>query len=111
MSRLMVLALIFSLGHAPVAIAGETLLESARRVTRQLAQTQPPPSVNAAAVKRVRSGSDLQLAQGSSGLASSGIRKRTKVLFVVALAAVFSGIAYGIDQGVEDTTPSSLGLR
>lgn len=44
MKRLVVFALIFSLGHASVAFAAGPLVESARRADQQLAQTQGQPS-------------------------------------------------------------------
>jgi hypothetical protein len=111
MNRLVVFALLVSLGHASVAIAGETLLQSATRVTRQLEGRQEPPVRNAAETKRARTGFALEAAQGEPRLASSGMRKRTKILIAVAAAVGFAGTAYVIDRKVVDVTPSTLGTR
>ena len=52
MRRLIVIALIFSLGHSSVAFAAGPLLESALRAARQLAQTQAEPP-KAAEARRI----------------------------------------------------------
>ena len=111
MSRILILALTFSLGHSSVALAAGALLASATRITRQAAEAPLPPLGNAAVAKRTRADSGLPLAQAQSGLASSGMKKRTKVLIGLAVAVAFSGGLYMIDHGVEDSTPSSLGKR
>lgn len=111
MRRLVVLALIFSLAHVPAAVAGESLLESGKRAARALAerQLQPPaaPADRATAPKSL----NLQDPQGQPGLATSGLGRRSKIFIALAAAVGFAGLAYAIDQGVEDNTPSSLGLR
>ena len=94
MRRSLVFALMLSLGHASVALAGETLLQSGKRITQQVVKTQPAPAVSPA----------LQ-AQGT--LAQSGMRKRTKVLIAMGIAGAFAGVALAVDRGVEDSTPSS----
>lgn len=111
MKRILVIALIVSFGHASVALAGDTLLESARRVTRQVTKTQPPRHGNISEANHIRTDAGLQLAQARTGLSSSGLRKRTKVLLGLAVAVAFSGVVYAIDHKVEDSTPSSLGQR
>ena len=104
MSRLLVFGLIVSLGNAPAAFAGETLLTSATRIVRDLADTLPPPAARAAA--------RAPLAQQTGpGLATTGLRKRTKVAIALAIAAGFAAMAHTIDGRVENTTPSSLGTR
>jgi hypothetical protein len=95
MKRSLVFALMVSLGHAPVALAGETLLQSGKRITQQV--TKAPPS-------RVQP--PARQAQTTT-LAQTGMRKRTKFLIAMGIAGAFAGVALAIDRGVEDTTPSS----
>lgn len=94
MRRSLVLALMLSLGHAPVALAGETLLQSGKRITRQVANARPSPAVQPAL-------------QAQTTLAQSGMRKRTKFLIALGIAGAFAGVAMAVDRGVEDSTPSS----
>ncbi len=104
MSRVLVIGLVVSLGHASVASAGETLLASATRIVRDLADTQP--------LSPARTGRQLLNAQDSQpGIASSGLRKRTKIAIALGAAASFAAVALTIDRKVENTTPSSLGTR
>jgi hypothetical protein len=112
MKRSLMLALILSLAHASIAFAGrgprdaglasrggnETLLQSGQRLTRQAAKARPSPTV-------------ARAEQSSTSIATSGMRKRTKILLAVGIGVAFGGVAYAIDQGVEDSTPSSLGQR
>ena len=112
MMRLMVFALILSLGHASVAIAGETLLQSGTRHARQLAGARSPSAPNAVETKYLKANAAHPPAlQAPPTLASSGMRKRMKILIGAAVATAFAGVVYAIDQGVEDSTPSSLGQR
>jgi leucyl aminopeptidase len=99
MKRSLVFALMLSLGHASVAMAGETLLQSGKRITRQV--TNAPPS-------RVQ---PLALQAQTTTLAQTGMRKRTKFLIAMGIAGAFAGVAIAVDRGVEDSTPSSLGQR
>lgn len=94
MRRSLVFALMLSLGHAPVALAGESLLESGKRITQQAAKTRPAPAVQPAL-------------QAQTTLAQSGMRKRTKFLIAMGIAGAFAGVAIAVDRGVEDSTPSS----
>lgn len=112
MNRVLVMVLICSFGQASVAFAGDTLLESARRAARQ-AETMPtsPQLANGTHVNRVPSGATLRRAQGTPGLATSGMKKRSKLLIGLMVAAGFVGVVYAIDHGVEDSTPSSRGER
>jgi hypothetical protein len=105
MSRLLVFGLVASLGHAPAAFAGETLVTTGSRIVRNLARTQSPPLAGAAA--RVTEARQT----GQPGIASSGIRKRTKIAIALGAAAGFAAVAMTIDRKVENTTPSSLGTR
>jgi hypothetical protein len=111
MRHVLVFTLILGLGHASVAVAGETLLQSAMRVTQQLEERQEPPVGNAGVTKWARTGFALEAAQGEARLASSGLRKRTKILIAVAAAVGFAGTAYTIDRKNVDVTPSTLGTR
>jgi hypothetical protein len=51
------------------------------------------------------------LEQEQPALATTGLRKRTKILILLGAAAGFAATAYAIDQRVEDNTPSTLGTR
>jgi hypothetical protein len=104
MTRLLVLGLVASLGNAPVAFAGETLLASGTRIVRDLADSQPAPVIHAG--RPVAQAQDTQ-----PGIASSGLRKRTKIAIALGAAAAFAAVALTIDRKVENTTPSSLGTR
>jgi hypothetical protein len=113
MKRSLVFALMLSLGHASVAMAGrgprdadfaswgggETLLQSGKRITQQV--TKAPPS-------RVQ---PLALQGQTTTLAQTGMRKRTKFLIAMGIAGAFAGVAIAVDRGVEDSTPSSLRQR
>ena len=95
MRRSLVLALILSLGHASVAVAGETLLQSGQRII----------------VKQLRVDTKARKAQGQGTLTQSGMRTRNKFLIGLGIAVAFTGVALAIDGGVEDSTPSSRGER
>jgi hypothetical protein len=99
MRRSLVFALMLSLGHASVAMAGETLLQSGKRITQQAAKARPAPALQPA------------LQTQTTTLAQSGMRKRTKFLIGMGIAGAFVGVAMAVDRGVEDSTPSSLGQR
>ena len=110
MSRLFVCALILSLGNTSVAFARESLLESAKRAARELADADRPP-VSAGEAKRLPPALNAQTQQTEPALVSSGLSTRSKILIAVAAAAAFAGVAYTIDQRVEDHTPSTRGER
>jgi hypothetical protein len=99
MKRSLVFALMLSLGHASVAMAGETLLQSGKRITQQ---------VTKASSSRVQ---PLALQAQTTTLSQTGMRKRTKFLIAMGIAGAFAGVAIAVDRGVEDSTPSSLGQR
>lgn len=111
MKRSLVFVLLLSLGHASVAIAGETLLQSGRRITRQASEARPASTAKFLETKRLRRDGAFKPALESQTLAQSGVRKRTKILIAMGVFAAFGGVAYAIDHGVEDSTPSSLGQR
>jgi hypothetical protein len=112
MKRLVVFALAMSLGQSSVAFAGETLLESAKRVTRQITESQTrQPTKKVVAGKPVVQPYASQGQVSDPSLENSGMRKRTK--WAIAMGAIigFAGVVYAIDHGVEDFTPSTLGTR
>ena len=112
MKRSLVFALILSLGQASVAFAGETLLQSGQRITRQVGEARPAPGSITLGAKRLRGDGAFQPAlQTQPTLAQSSMRKRTKLMIAFGIAAAFGGVAVAIDRGVEDSTPSSLGQR
>lgn len=119
MSRLLVFALIASLGNTSVVFAGETLLESATRLAQEVARTQPSPPASGAQAKSAAPGivqaqtarQHVNLQQGQPGLQSAGVGKRSKLLIAAGAAAAFVGVALAIDATVEDNTPSSRGDR
>ena len=110
MKRLFAIALILSFGQASLAVAGPTVLESGKHAVRQATRADLPRATTAdATVVRLKVGP--QFAQNPGGLAASGLRKRTKLVLALAVAAAFAGTLYIIDHKVEDSTPSSLGQR
>ena len=112
MSRSLVFALILSFGHASVALAGETLLQSGQRITRQATEARPASPSNVLEAKRLPIGGALAPALQSQGtLSQSGLRKRTKIMIALGIAGAFAAVAIAVDRGVEDSTPSSLGQR
>ena len=131
MSRMLVVALVFSLAAATPALAAETLLQSATRIAQALGRTKPLSSRNAVEAKGARTDSAIgtdaaALARGSRfidrlqavqtqptqpGLESAGLRKRTKIMIVIGAAAGYAAVAYAIDHNVVDNTPSTLGTR
>ena len=104
MRRLLVVAVVLTLGNASVASAGETLLASATRIVRDLAETPLPPTAGAARRAPLAQ-------QEQPGLASSGLKKRTKVAIALGVAVGFAAVAFAIDRRVENATPSTLGTR
>ena len=105
--RLLGVVLVFAIGHASPALAGESLLASATRLVREAGSEAATAALRASPPRRV--GAFAQASQGV--VATSGLRKRTKLMIVVGAAAAFAGTAYAIDHRVRDVTPSSLGTR
>jgi hypothetical protein len=93
----------------------ETLLQSGQRIARrQAADARTAPSTHSLAAKTRRPSADgagQAAFQAQTTLSQSGMRKRTKFLIALGIAGAFAGVAYAIDHGVEDSTPSSLGER
>lgn len=109
MKRSVVLALMFSIGYASVATAGDTLLQSGQRMVIRQSASVPAPS--AAAVEPRRPRAAPAAAQAPTTLGQSRMRPRNKFLIGLAIAAAFTGVALAIDAGVEDNTPSTRGER
>lgn len=105
MNRMLVFTLVASLGSASLASAGETLLSSATRIAREAARREissPPKAL----------GTNVAMAeQSGTGLATTSMSRRSKIMIAVAAAAGFAITAYTIDQKVLNNTPSSLGTR
>lgn len=112
MRRVLAFALVLWLGNTSASFAGETLLESASRLTREAARTQAPlpTTATAAAVAPLRGPLALAL-QGQPGLASSGMSRKKKAVIWLIAGVGFAAMAYGIDHNVRDVTPSTLGTR
>lgn len=113
MRRSLVFALMLSIGHASVAMAGETLLQSGQRIiTRQAAAAPAVSATTTVEKKHLRADTAGRAAlQGQGTLAQSGMRARNKFLIGLGIAVAFAGVALAIDGGVEDSTPSSRGER
>ncbi len=118
MKRVLALTLAVTLGHAAVSFAAEPLAVP----SPALSQTAPRRSGTASGEARfasfaemarvgVAAGNDGLLAQSGGSISSSGLKKRTKLLLYVGVAAAVVGAAYGIDHSVKDFTPSTLGTR
>ncbi len=108
MKRLMVFALIATLGNTSLALAEESLLKAGTRQVQQIARSQ---STTTTAATPVAAPLAAAMQGGPKTLQSSGLRKSAKWLIAIGAAAAFVGAAYAIDQNSEDNTPSSLGTR
>jgi hypothetical protein len=120
MKRLLAIGLVVTLGNASAAFAEESLLASATRLITSTRASAPAKvdsaSANVAAIPSFAKAAGVReaatLAQQAPGVIStSGMKKRTKTMIFIGVAAGFAGIAYGIDHRVKDVTPSSLGTR
>ena len=99
MKRLLVFALVVSLGNTSLVFAGETLLASATRIAQKAALAQPMPP------------GTLRAQQGQPSLEASGMKKSKKMMIVLAVAATFVASVLVIDSKVENATPSTAGTR
>ena len=116
MNRLLVLALVASIGNVSVAFAGESLLSSGARHVQQIAATDAAPAAAAATAvaSRPTAGKKTETAafqEPTGNLSKSGMSKSKKALIYLGIAAGFVAGVYAIDHGVVDATPSSLGTR
>ena len=116
MKRLLLLALIFSLAHTPVAFADGPLVASAKRAAQELAQAdvQPvnlsdagPVSVPGRTAGLAATAVRAAAAQGGD----SGMSTTTKTWLAIGVGALLAVTFWTIDHDVEDTTLSSLGTR
>ena len=119
--RAVAIAVMISMCHAPLALAGDTLREAAVRATDRLVAAEAASSrasrtsatATATAVTRRadarRPANAQQLPRGLEE--STGIGTGMKVLLGVGIAAVLGGIMMSIDSKVEDNTPSTRGER
>ena len=116
MKRLLLLALIFSLAHAPVAFADGPLVASAKRAAQELAQADVQPVNLSDAGPVSMPGRPAGLAATAVRAAAaqggdSGMSRTTKTWLAVGIGAVLAGAFWTLDHRVEDTTLSSLGTR
>lgn len=119
MYRLVVIALLASLGDASAAFAEGSLLKSGARHVQQLARSDSGSMVTAASPSPAGAGvaiggknvASLQTGPGPGTLSGSGMRKRTKLMIAIGIGAGFAAGAWTIDHHVLDVTPSSRGTR
>jgi hypothetical protein len=101
MKRLLVfvtIVSIVSLGYTPLVYADGPVLTSAKKAVQELSVTGVQPSAGTA----VRA---VAVQPGDSG------NNRTKLWVGLALAGMLAVTMIAIDDGVEDTTPSSRRVR
>ena len=117
MKRLLVFALMATVGQASAAFAEDSLLASGARHTQPIARadgggptTTPSRRQTTPAVSIARHEAPA-LQVGQAGLARRSIRTRTKWMIALGLGAGFAAGAWTIDHHVLDVTPSSLGTR
>jgi hypothetical protein len=129
MRRLTALALVLVVGNASMAVAGETLLESASRVARETANLPGTPINTASRVAAPRTERKAELARtvgrtpqediraalqgplGAPALETSGMGKGRKWMIAGGVIAALAAIMLTIDGNVEDPTPSTAGTR
>jgi hypothetical protein len=120
--RLVVLTLIGSLGSSSLAFAGEIQLQSGLRIAGEVGRVSVTlPASDARTVLTDRAGrlafrltpvrAEALDGQGAPALATSPMRKRTKILIYAAAGVGFGVAAYAIDRKVLNITPSTLGSR
>jgi hypothetical protein len=120
--RAVAIAVMISMCHAPLALAGDTLREAAVRAADRMVAAEAAASARAsktsvtattAAVTRRadrrRPANSQQLPRGLEE--STGMGTGMKVLLGVGIAAALGGIMMSIDSKVEDNTPSTRGER
>jgi hypothetical protein len=119
MKRLLVIALVASLGNVSAVFAGDTLLTSGARHVRQLAVTESASSVSASSTAAAPAGAVVTVGQKrvpsfqqeGGTLSKSGMGKGTKTMIYIGLAVGVAASFWAIDHHVLDITPSSLGTR
>jgi len=119
MNRLLVCALVASIGHASAAFAGESILTSGARHAQELAvadaaatstTTVAAPAPGGALVTVGKKATPSFQAEGGT-VSKSGMSKSKKLMIYGGLAAAFIATVWTIDHNVLDITPSSLGTR
>jgi Flp pilus assembly protein TadB len=120
MNRLLVIALVAAIGNASAAFAGESILKSGTRHTRELAVAESSSQVAAApanatstagATVTVGTKQTPSFQQEGGTLSKSGMGKGKKTLIYVGVAVGVAASFWAIDHHVLDITPSSLGTR
>ena len=117
MNRLLVFALVASIGNASAAFAGESILTSGARHAQQLAVADA--SAKSATTVATPAGATVTVGQKPAPsfqaeggtLSKSGMSKGKKTMIYVGLAVAFAATVWTIDHNVLDITPSSLGTR
>ena len=118
--RAVAIAVMISMCHAPLALAGDTLREAAvraadRMVAAEAASSRGSRSTSTTAAvvtKRADARRPANSQQIPRGLQeSTGMGTGMKVLLGVGIAAVLGGVMMSIDSKVEDNTPSTRGER
>lgn len=94
------------------AVAGDGIAATGRRLVAD-AIRMPGTTMSSRAVPGTRRSvaSRESAAMQPTGLTRSGLSRGKKLAIGIGLAAAFGAIVWAIDQGVEDNTPSSRGLR
>jgi len=122
MNRLLVIALVAAIGNASAAFAGESILKSGTRHTRELAVAESSSQVAAAPANATsiagapvtvgkKQTPSFQFQQEGGTLSKSGMGKGKKTLIYVGVAVGVAASFWAIDHHVLDITPSSLGTR
>jgi hypothetical protein len=116
MNRLLVFALVATIGQTSAAFAGETILTSGTRHVQEIgvsASSPMPSSSDATAAVPAAMVAPAAAAYQATGatLSKSGMSKSKKAIIYIGLAVGFAASAYTIDHHVLNVTPSSLGTR
>jgi len=117
MNRLLVFALVASIGNASAAFAGESILTSGARHAQQLAvadasaKSATPVATPAGATVTVGQKATPSFQAEGGTLSKSGMSKSKKLLIYAAIGAGFTASAFAIDRHDLNLTPSSLGTR
>jgi hypothetical protein len=123
MKRLLVFALVASIGNVSAVFAEESLLESGARHVQQLAVAESTTAAAPAAtlpagtgvivaksmVAGKKAAPALQQTQGN--LTKSGMSTWKKAAILLGIGVGTALTFYAIDHNVVDVTPSSLGTR
>jgi len=117
MNRLLVFALVASIGNVSAAFAGESILTSGARHAQQLAVVDASATSTttvatpAGAIVTVGQKKTPSFQAEGGTVSRSGMSKTKKTLIYVGLAVGFAATVWTIDHNVLDITPSSLGTR